>query len=151
MRRVLTIVLGACLLAGALAVPGAEAKKPKKKRTIETPYTEPAIGAAGVGVCLQGQSCVFVEPGPGEKYVSIEIEDDLGLPVSASVIQDTSGDGNYLAVDDETTHICGATEEPLKIEPGTVTVWVWRTPGQAQPCPGIASAGVVKTTFSATP
>ncbi len=150
MRKVLSILLGLGLLVGVIGASGAEAKKPKKKRTVETPYTEPAVGALGMGVCFQGTSCVFVEPMPGERYVSVEIVDDLGLPVSASVIQDTSGDGNYLATDDETVHICGETTEPLKIEPGTVTVWVWRGPGLVPPCPGLASAGVVKTTFSAT-
>jgi hypothetical protein len=134
---------------GAFGFSGAEAKKPKKKtRTIEMPYTEPAVGAAGLGVCFQGTSCVFTEPLPGERSVSIEIVDELGLPVHASVIQDTSGDGNYLATDDETVHICGSTEKPLKIKPQTVTVWVWRGPGVPPPCPGIASSGKVKLTFS---
>jgi hypothetical protein len=151
MRRLLVMLLGLALIVGALDAPVAGAKKRQKKRTVETPYTEPAVGAAGLGVCFQGSSCVFVEPLPGERYVSIEIVDDLGLPVYASVIQDTSGDGNYLAVDDETVNICGQTEEPLKIEPSTVTVWVWRFPAAPPPCPGIASSGVVKTTFSAKP
>jgi hypothetical protein len=147
-RKLLTVLLVSALV-GALGAPGAEAKKPKKKsRSIEMPYTEPAVGAAGVGVCFQGSSCVFTEPLPGERKVSIEITDDLGLPVHASVIQDTSGDGNYLAADDETVHICGSTEKPLKIKSQTVTVWVWRGPGALPPCPGLASAGKVKLTFS---
>ena len=130
----------------------AHAGKAKKKpsRVVETPYTEPAVGTAGFGVCLQGSSCVFVEPMPGEKFVQIDISDDLGQPVFASIIQDTSGDGNYFAADDKTTHICGQTAEPIEIEPSTVTVWVWRGPGGPPPCPGIASSGVVKTTFSKT-
>lgn len=151
MRRLLVMLLGLVLIVGALDAPIAGAKKRPKKRTVETPYTEPAVGAAGLGVCFQGTSCVFVEPLPGERYVHIEVVDDLGLPVHASVIQDTSGDGSYLAVDDETVHICGKTDKPLKIEPSTVTVWVWRAPGAPPPCPGAASSGVVKTTFSAKP
>ncbi len=150
MRRPLTIVLAASLLVGAFGTTDAGAKRAKKPRTVETKYTEPAVGAAGAGVCFQGSSCVFVEPLPGEKFVSIEIVDDLGLPVNASVIQDTNGDGNYL-IDDGVIHICGETTEPLKIEPGTVTVWVWRTPGLVPPCPGTATSGTVKTTFSTKP
>jgi hypothetical protein len=149
-RRALAVLVGMTVLVGAFGPSGAHAKKPKK-RTVKTPYTEPAVGAAGLGVCFQGTSCAFVEPMPGERYVSVEIVDDLGLPVHASIIQDTSGDGNYLAADDETVHICGKTTEPLKIEPSTVTVWVWRGPGAPPPCPGMASSGVVKTTFSAKP
>jgi hypothetical protein len=149
-RRPLAVLVGLILAAGALAAPGAEAKKPKK-RTVETTYTEPALGTAGVGVCFQGSSCVFVEPLPGEKRVSVKVVDELGLPVYASIIQDTSGDGNYLATDDRTVHICGSTTKPLKIEPSTVTVWVWQGPGAVPPCPGFASSGIVKTTFSGAP
>ena len=144
------MLVGLILVAGALAAPGAEAKK-RKKRTVETTYTEPALGTAGVGVCFQGASCVFVEPMPGERRVSVKVVDELGLPVYASIIQDTSGDGNYLATDDRTVHICGSTTKPLKIEPSTVTVWVWQGPGAVPPCPGFASSGTVKTTFSAAP
>lgn len=154
MRRAFGIVMTVALLVGALGIPGAEAKRKKKKprpRTVETPYTEPAHGTAGVGLCFQGSSCVFVEPIKGERYVTVEITDDAGLPVYASVIQDTNGDGSYLATDDATVHICGSTAEPIEIEPKTVTVWVWRGPGASPPCPGVASSGVVKTTFSKRP
>ncbi len=133
MRKVAAAAVGLSLLVGLPNISGAEAakrkKKPPRQRTVETPYSEPAVGTAGIGVCFPGSSCVFVEPAKGEQYVSVEIEDELGLPVYASVIQDTSGDGNYLATDDRTVHICGATDEPLEIEPTTVTVWVWRGPG----------------------
>jgi hypothetical protein len=154
-RRALTVLVALILLVGALAAPGAEAKKRKKKpsrtRTVETTYSEPAVGTAGIGVCFQGSSCVFVEPVKGERYASVEITDEFGLPVYASIIQDTSGDGNYLATDDSTTHICGKTTEPLEIEPSTVTVWIWQGPGAVPPCPGLASSGTVTTTFSKSP
>lgn len=154
-RRVVALVLGSALLVGVLGTSEADAqkrkKKPRRERTIEMPYSEPALGTAGIGVCFQGSSCVFMEPARGERFVSVEITDDLGLPVYASIIQDTSGDGNYLATDDDTTHICGSTTEPLEIEPSTVTVWVWQGPGAVPPCPGLASSGVVKATFSNRP
>lgn len=151
MRNMLAVLLGATLVVGVLGASGADAGKRKKKprqRTVEVPYSQPAVGTAGIGVCFQGSSCVFVEPLPGERSVSVEISDELGLPVYASVIQDTSGDGNYLATDDATTHICGETAEPIEIEPQTVTVWVWPGPGAPPPCPGVASSGTVKLTFS---
>ncbi len=154
-QTVFAIMAGLALLVAVLGTSDAEAKKKKKKprreRTVEMPYTEPALGTAGVGVCFQGSSCVFVEPAQGERFATVEITDDLGLPVYASVIQDTSGDGNYLATDDETVHICGSTTEPIEIEPSTLTVWVWQGPGVVPPCPGFASSGTVKVTFSNKP
>lgn len=147
-----TVVMGlvvalACAAAGAPA--GAAKRGKPKKRSIELPYTEPAIGAAGAGVCLQGSSCLFYgAPAAGEKHFSVVIEDDLGQPVPASVIQDTNGDGNYLVADDLTVGICGETDAPVEIQPGKpVAVWVWRA-GANPPCPGTATAGTATATFS---
>lgn len=149
MRRTIGIALAVAVVAGVVTAPAVNANKRRRApRKVESTYTEPAFGAAGLGLCFQGTSCVFVDPLPGEKFVRVQIEDALGLPVPASVIQDTNGDGSYLATDDDTTHICGETEEPLRIEPSTVTVWIWRI-GIPNPCPGTGTSGTVTTTFSA--
>lgn len=139
------VVAVAC--AGAVHAGAAKRAKPKK-RTIEMPYAEPAVGAAGAGVCFQGSSCLFYGPPvAGEKHFSVAIEDDLGQPVPASVIQDTNEDGNFLVSDDLTVGICGVTEKPIEIEPGkAVSVWVWRA-GVNPPCPGTASSGTATATF----
>ncbi|MDQ3958691.1 MAG: hypothetical protein M3273_10255 [Actinomycetota bacterium] len=152
MRRGIAVALVTVVaVAGGSALPAGAAKKPKP-RTFELAYSEPAIGAAGAGVCLQGSSCLFFGPPAGkEKFFSVEIEDSSGLPAPASVIQDTNGDGNFLVTDDLTVGICGATTEPIEIEPGKdVSVWVWRA-GANPPCPGTASSGMATATFSATP
>jgi hypothetical protein len=146
-----TVVVGlVAALACAASAPAGAAKRPKpKKRTIEMPYTEAAVGAAGAGVCLQGSSCLFFgPPAPGEKHFSVVIEDDLGQPVPGSVIQDTNGDGNFLVTDDLTVGICGSTDEPVEVEPDkAVSVWVWRA-GANPPCPGTATSGTATATFS---
>lgn len=150
MRRTIVVGLVVVVGAGLVVVPADAAKRPKpKKRSIELPYAEPAVGAAGAGVCLQGSSCLFYgPPAAGEKRVSVSIEDDLGQPVPASLIQDTNEDGSFLVTDDLTVGICGATEEPVEIEPGkAVSVWVWRA-GADPPCPGTASSGTATATFS---
>jgi hypothetical protein len=147
-----TVVAGvvltlACAAAGG---PAGASKTPKpKKRTIALQYAEPALGAAGAGVCLQGSSCLFYgPPAAGERRFAVVIEDDLGMPVPASVIQDTNGDGNFLVTDDLTVGICGATDEPVEIEPGkAVSVWVWRA-GASPPCPGTATSGTATATFT---
>ena len=149
MPKSIGVGLAVTLCVGALALP-AEARKPKaQKRVIELPYAEAAVGAAGAGVCFQGSSCLFYgAPAAGEKHFAVEIEDDLGQPVPASVIQDTNGDGNFLVTDDLTVGICGATDEPVELEPGkAVSVWVWRA-GVNPPCPGTASSGTATATFS---
>lgn len=150
MRKTIVLGLVATLVVGSAGVPAGAAKRPKpKKRSMELSYTEPALGAAGAGVCLQGSSCLFYgPPAAGEKLFQVVIEDDLGHPVPASVIQDTNGDGNFLVTDDLTVGICGATEDPVEIEPGkAVSVWVWRA-GANPPCPGTATSGTATATFS---
>ena len=145
------VTVGA-LLFGAAAAP-VHAGKRAKPRKIELPYTEPAYGTAGVGVCFQGTSCAFFgAPKSTERFVSVSIEDDLGTDVYASVIQDTNEDGNFLAADDLTVNMCGETAEPIELEPGkAVSVWVWQGPGANPPCAGGASSGTVTATFTATP
>ena len=150
MDKKIIVTLVGVLACGSLAAPVAARKPAKpKNRVIELAYTEPALGAAGVGVCLQGTSCLFYgPPAAGETSFSVEIEDDLGQPVPATVIQDTNGDGSFLATDDLSVGICGETEEPVEIEAGkAVSVWVWRA-GVTPPCPGSATSGVDTATFS---
>ncbi len=150
MDKKIVVVLVTALTCGSLAAPVAARKAPKpKNRVIELAYTEPAHGAAGLGVCFQGTSCLFYgPPAPGETSFSVQIEDDLGQPVPATVIQDTNEDGSYLATDDLSVGICGETEEPIEVEAGkAVSVWVWRA-GATPPCPGTATSGTAKATFS---
>lgn len=150
MRKTIVVGLVAVLAGATAGVPAEAAKRPKpKKRSIEMAYTEPAHGAAGAGVCFQGSSCLFYGPPvAGEKLFSVVIEDDLGQPVPASVIQDTNEDGNFLVSDDLTVGICGETTEPIEVEPGkAVSVWVWRA-GVNPPCPGTATSGTATGTFS---
>ncbi len=150
MRKTIVLGLAAAVAVAAAGSPAGAAKRPKpKKRAIELTYTEPAYGTAGLGVCFQGASCLFYgPPAPGETRFSVVIEDDLGQPVPASVIQDTNEDGSYLVSDDLTVDICGATDEPIEMEPGkAVSVWVWRA-GANPPCPGTATSGTATGTFS---
>ena len=152
MRKALVGAIVGALLLGALAAP-VHAGKKSKSRKAELSYSEPAHGTHGVGVCLQGASCAFFgAPLGNEKFVSVVIEDDLGTAPFASVIQDTNEDGNFLATDDLTVHLCGETAEPVELEPGkAVSVWVWQGPGSNPPCPGGASSGKITATFSSTP
>lgn len=151
MRRVIVLAAIVTLALGSSAPSSAAKRKAPKERVMKLAYTNHAYGTAGVGVCFQGESCLFFGPPEGkERFFEVELKDDLGADVYASVIQDTNGDGNYLATDDLTVGICGATTEPIEIEPNKpVSVWVWQGPGLDPPCAGAASAGVATATFSA--
>lgn len=152
-RNLIAVVLVGVMLVAAGAPGSAARKKGPKARTMKLGYTNHAYGTAGVGVCFQGESCLFFGPPQGkERYFAVDIEDDLGGDVYASVIQDTNGDGSYLATDDLTVGICGATTEAIEIEPDKpVSVWVWQGPGADPACAGTASAGTATATFSKTP
>ncbi|MBA2725950.1 MAG: hypothetical protein H0U53_08175 [Actinobacteria bacterium] len=152
MRRLVAVVGLVALAAGSFGAPAGAAKRKAKPRVIEFPYTAPAYGTAGFGLCFQGESCLFYgPPAAKERSFSVEIEDELGREVYASVIQDTNGDGSYLRNDDLTVDFCGKTEKPVEIEPNKdVSVWVWQGPGVTSPCAGTASSGTVTGTFSAT-
>lgn len=147
-RKVLVIGLAASLVFGSLASAeaGKKKKKPKKvERVEEQNYVAPArFYWAPTGDNIGG---VKFPTGPTDNFVSIEIEDDFGQPVSASAGQDPEGDGTVT-----TTPFCTATEEPLPIEPGLeVTVFVYAGPCTTPPGPAVATQGTVIGTFSNLP
>ncbi len=149
MTKRLALALALVLVVGALASPAAGRGRKAKPRKIELTYSEPAFGTAGFGLCFQGSSCLFFDLLPKERFVSVAIEDETGMPVYASVIQDTNEDGGYLRHDDLTVDICGKSEGPIEVEPGKPTsVWVWQGPGASPPCPGVASSGKATITVS---
>jgi hypothetical protein len=145
MRKLITVCLTAMLLVAAFALPQAEAKK-KKVRKVSGAYSAPSIGAGGLGVCSPGTiGCIPFALAAGEKFVSINIVDQSGQAVFASITQDLNGDNQS----DTSTDICGATEEPVAIEPGyEVTVFIWEGPGPAPLCAGVATSGEIQAEFS---
>ncbi len=152
MRKTITALLTIALLAGAFALPSAEAAKKKKKakpRTFEGTYEMPAQGVAGlVGGCVGGQGCVGIPLLKNESFMQLEIQDQLGQDVYASVGQNVDGDQFTEII----ANVCGATEEAIPVEPGfEVTVFVWEGPGTRPPCAGVSSSGKVIATLSATP
>ena len=147
MKRSLVLLLVLGLFVGSIASAEAKKKAPKKKsRVAEAAYVAPAYfswnptGDAAIGG-------VEFPTSPGEKFVSIEIKDNLGMPVSGSVGQDPEGDGQVA-----TTPFCGKTDEPLPIQGGlAVTVFVFVGPCTSPPGPAMATQGTVVGTFSNLP
>lgn len=149
MRKLLVAAVVSGLIAGSVATAEAGKKKkaPKKTtRVAEATYVAPArFYFAPTGDNIGGAA---FPTGAGETYVSVTIEDDLGMDVSAAVGQDPEGDTTVA-----TTNFCTSTEEPLPITPGLdVTVFVFAGPCTSpQPAPAFATQGKIVATFSNMP
>lgn len=148
MRKLLVATVVAGLVVGSVATAEAGKKKAPKKvtRTAEGTYIAPArLWWAPTGDNIGGAK---FPTGAGEAYVSVTIEDDAGMDVSAALGQDPEGDGTV-----STTDFCTSTEEPIEITPGLeVTVFVYAGPCTApQPAPAFATQGTVIATFSNMP
>lgn len=153
-RSVLAVVLSMALLTGFVGqLPDAAAGKKKKRveRTEERAY----VGATGVrgasdSPCVgEPIGCVVFPVEAGEKYVSIEVVDQAGQPVWASVYIYGYSDGT-----DTHEHVCGASEGPLALTSGLeelVVITTQTTGGATNPCVGPATVGSVVATFSNLP
>lgn len=152
MKKMLVTCITVGLLAGAVSVP-AEAKKRKPKRierVAEGTYANPAIGVPGVAGTSSAGGAVEFPISTGEYFIDIEITDDFGQPVIATMSQDTDTSTPSWEI---FATICGATEDPLPVTPGVpVRVSVYTIPGPDQPsCMGPATSGTIKATFSNLP
>jgi hypothetical protein len=144
MRRGLVLVLVTGLIFGGIA--SAEAKKPRKvSRKAEAEYVAPArFYWAPTGDNIGG---VTFPTTAAENFVSIEIKDNTGMPVSGAVGQDPEADGTVA-----TTPFCTKTDKPVPIEGGLpVTVFVFVGPCTDPPGPAFATQGTVVGTFSNLP
>ena len=137
-------MLGVILVLSVSTSASVAGKKPKPRKVTAT-YDSPAIGGGDTtGLCSGANGCVQIGIGPKEKLLSLSIEDSSGLPVSATVGQDTDPSN---ATTEVVGRFCGVTEKPFVIEPGVpVTVWLWVLPGLNPPCAGAATSGTVTAT-----
>ena len=100
MKRSIVVALVIGLLAAMVVAPveaGAAKKKAPKPRVYEAPYTCPCgIQANGTGPAWRlgtGEGGVQVAVGAKEKYRSVELTDDSGLPVYFSITQTSTATG----------------------------------------------------------
>jgi hypothetical protein len=151
MRKAVVLMLITGLIASAfVATPAIAKKKRKVERKVEGTYANPAIGIPGVvGSGAAGGIYEFPTMSK-EAFVSIDIADDGGQAVTATLSQDTDPSTTTWEI---FATICGKTEEPLPIAPGiTLRVSVYTMPGPDQPtCTGPASSGTINATFSNLP
>lgn len=156
MKRSILVALVIGLLAAMLVAPmeagAAKKKKAPKPRVYETTYTCPCgVQANGQGPAWRlgtGEGGVQIAVASNEKYLSLELTDDSGLPVFFSINQDVDGDGTLYEY--ENGQACGKTAEPVELQPGAaITVFIQS--GTCDGGPGLATGGTLKATLSATP
>jgi hypothetical protein len=148
MKKLIVSALVLGLLATAAVAPAYAGKR--KQRVAKGTYENPAIGIPGVvGTSSAGGAFEFAV-GAKESFIDIQITDDGGQSVTATLSQDTDPSTPSWEI---FATICGETEEPLTIEPGVaVRVSVYTMPGPEQPtCTGPATSGTIKATFSNLP
>jgi hypothetical protein len=167
---VLFMVLG--LMAGAVATAEAKKKKPKPKpeptrveRTVEASYLGPQVlyeyrpcaPSAGAG-------CVTLETRANEGFLTANVTDAHGQPVSVYVV-DTS-EARYDLDGPSAIYgtFCGKTTEPIRFDPGTtLELWVggqwwptewgptWFVPKPPRCAPAIGTTGTISVTLSNLP
>jgi len=140
------------LIAGTVSSQFAEAKG--AGRTAVATYTSPALGLFGQGGFGQcdgedGVGCVLFFTRPTERQVTVKVTDMSGQPVYATVVQNKGNPGGYgLQQATVKGEFCGKTKKPISIKGGQrVAVYLYEGPGP-DGCPGIATQGTVKATFT---
>jgi hypothetical protein len=145
--RKLSCLIAVCLVLGTLTA-AAEAKSKKKvERTTTASYVSPG-GAAEQGAYVNAGGTYFggveLTPSTGERFVSIVINDSSGQKTAGAVSQDINGDMQA----DTSVAFCGATTDPVSIDPShVVTVYVFEGPC-TDATPAVATSGTVVGTFS---
>lgn len=151
MKKSILVALVIGLIAGAMVAPDAmAAKKKAKPRVLEGTYTCPCgFQVKGVGPAWRlgtGEGGFDVGVLPGEKFMSLELTDDSGLPVFFEIAQDVDGDGTIF--EHANGSACGKTTEPVPLEEGApITVFVQS--GECSGGPGVATGGTFKAILSA--
>ncbi len=151
MRKTASVAIIIGLLVGAFAVP-AEAAKKKKARVFKGTYMCPCgvqVLGQGPGFRLgSGEGGFEVPVLPKERFMSLEITDDSGLPVYFNISQDVDGDGTLY--EHEAGTGCGKTTEPAELVPGASVV-VFLYSGTCDVGVALATGGSFTATLSAKP
>ena len=147
MKKLVALILMVAVAAAFVAAPAEAGKKKKKKapapRVQELRYENPAVGTAGAAGCL---GCPSFSTGPGERFLKVEVTDDVSPIGYVDISYDSDGDG----ISDTGVTVCGATEGSVEVpESTTFAVFPYVIPSPF--CVGSSTAGTLKLTFSATP
>ncbi|MDQ3957140.1 MAG: hypothetical protein M3273_02340 [Actinomycetota bacterium] len=152
MKRALVLLL-VCVLVACLAATASAGKRPKRTtRTAEDVYvvslgTEPGPSPFWIGSPVGNITAVEFPLGAGERYVSVELADDSGLPVVGTIGADLDGTPQTL---ETVATFCSATPEPVELPP-VAAIRVVAKSGMCDGEPGVATSGTITATFSNLP
>ena len=135
MRRTWLVIAVLSVVAGSLPSTAAGAKSGRAAtRSVDVRYDDSGLQYVPCA------ACPTVAARRGERYVTVEVIDDVSPSGYVDITWEEEGHG-YFAV-------CGRTSEPQKIPAGAVvTVWPWTHPGSDCPT-SFSTSGTVKLTFS---
>lgn len=137
MKRIATLAI---LILGLSAAVGQAAPG---QRVVEKNYEPVYFIPNGTAGSIYSSNGVRFRPKAGERFVSVSITDNTGLPVPARIEQDIDGDDKA----DIKLTFCGATEAPVEIVPDARVV-VWMIDGTCDDTAGGWTTGVMTATFS---
>ena len=100
---------------------GSFASAAPNERTVQVAYQVlEAVIDPPQNLYLHGRGRYKIRVRPGERFVSVAIEEDAtGWKVPATVYQDKGDDG----ITESSHSFCGATEQPVAIKPN-IPIWV---------------------------
>ena len=138
MKRLTLATLALCLM----AIPAQAGGGRTESGEYNTVVVEPQNGSPSAqGHITNG---VTFTPRKGERFVSVVVEDQSGLPARAVIGQDLDGDG----VTEWTDELCGATESPVRFRKGFDVI----VAAQEGPCDdntvAMATFGTITATFT---
>lgn len=139
MRKVI-IVVGLVVL--GLAAPGSAGAVPPD-RVDEGPYEHPDGFTTENVTVINDDAVVEFEARPGERLVSMTIDDEVGDAVVGHLHIDRDGDGELEVSED----FCGSTLRPYRVTAGS-RISVSVLGGVCNGAPAPATRGVVIATFS---
>jgi hypothetical protein len=116
-------------------------------RVVEIMYTGSALGSPDTPATIYPTGPVFpvnFVAGAGEVLAMIEIVDDVGPNASSGFSYDSDGDG----LNDTGFDVCGSTEEPVEVIPGTqYNIFPYLVPSTG--CTdAVATSGTITVTFN---
>src|SRR5687767_13552696 len=110
MKRFLILITVLGLVGGLMATAEAKGRPRRVERTVEASYgPSPAVENARCDDLSGSSTCVFVQTRSTESFLTANVTDAHGQPVSVEV--------HGMGID-RNTSFCGKTTDPIRFQPG---------------------------------
>lgn len=128
---------------GSGAIPGSDVPQ-RISRTATRSYNAASLDGYGQDCVGNNVGCVEFIALPGERFVSISLDDSSGQTVRAWLKRDFDADG---VIDGDWVEVCGRTSMPVRVSPGTV-VKIQLQRGECGSVESTPTTGIVTAVFS---